>query len=178
MKLFGGYRKRSRKASLQLSINAIVILVMAMAVLGIGLTLIRGVLDQGKNKLIGIIGNMDISEKATSENPLTGINSLTVKSGKEVYIAANFYNNGHEECAVDPGAKLLIECKTSDGETQDFWDSASILEIPVPVGGSTNIGGVFVTKQKTGIYPCKFKVVCGDDDNPVFTATGELKVEY
>ncbi len=175
MKLFGGYRKRSRKASLQLSINAIVILVMAMAVLGIGLTLIRGVLGQGKDKLQKAISDFDISEKATSENPLTGINSLSVKSGKESIIAVNFYNKGYDKCAVDSGAKLELDCKVKDdSDSQDFWESQDLIEIPVNVGESANLGGIFVTKQKAGTYICKVQVKCGSDT--VVTQSAFLKV--
>jgi hypothetical protein len=46
MKLFGPYKKRSRTASMQLSINAIVILVMAIAILGLGLGIIRKIVSK------------------------------------------------------------------------------------------------------------------------------------
>ncbi|MGM5481214.1 MAG: hypothetical protein ACQESE_02265 [Nanobdellota archaeon] len=157
MRIFGPYKKRSRSASMQLSINAIVILVMAMAVLGLGLGLIRGVLGSGKDKLLGSLESMDLSEQATAEKPIANINNIKLKRNKETPVAVSFYNKQSSECT--DGAQLNITC------SGDFeWsDSPQVLDVDVEQGESKKVGGIFITESPARNYPCKIEIICGDE---------------
>lgn len=166
MKIFGPYKKRSRTASMQLSINAIVILVMAMAVLGIGLGLIRGVLGSGKDKLMNSLESMDLSEPATAEKPLTNINNLKIKRNSEETVAIGFYNSEYD-CKNNP-AQLNISCKEKD-TTKDMWEIFDTLAVPIGEGESKTVGAIAKTAQPAGNYACTVIVSCGTtkDENNV-----------
>ena len=56
----------SKKAGLQMSINAIVVLVMAMVVLGLGLGFIRGMFSSAESKFSGAIDAADLTTFATT----------------------------------------------------------------------------------------------------------------
>ncbi|MGM5480541.1 MAG: hypothetical protein ACQESC_03715 [Nanobdellota archaeon] len=158
-KLFGPYKKRSRSASMQLSINAIVILVMAMAVLGLGLGLIRGVLGSGKDKLMGSLESMDLTEQATADKPITNINGLEIKRNKENTVAVGFYNKDTPGCS--DGARLNITC--SGG--LNWTETPTVLDVNVEQGEGKKVGGIFITEAPAKSYPCKVQIFCEDDDN-------------
>ena len=158
-KLFGPYKKRSRTASMQLSINAIVILVMAMAVLGLGLGLIRGVLGSGKDKLMGSLEEMDLTEPATAEKPITNINSVELKYNKENEFVIGFYNAQFDGCEDE--AKVNLTCSNEDLElTQDP------IVLKVQQGESRKLGSIITPiavdpAKKT--YGCTVSVQCKKD---------------
>lgn len=84
----------SKKAGLQMSINAIVILVMAMVVLGLGLGFIRGMFSSAENKFIGAISNVDLTNPATAAKPITFEKStITVKKSNSAEFMYSVYNN-------------------------------------------------------------------------------------
>ncbi|MFP4118996.1 MAG: hypothetical protein ACLFTH_02990 [Candidatus Woesearchaeota archaeon] len=159
MRIFGPYKKRSRSASMQLSINAIVILVMAMAVLGLGLGLIRGVLGSGKDKLMGSLESMDLSEKATSDSPITNINNIELKRNKENQVAIGFYNKDSSNCAY--GAEVNMTC--SGG--LNWSEPPQVLDVDVDQGESKKLGGIFKTEAPAKSYPCKIEVVCNTENS-------------
>lgn len=160
MKIFGPYKKRNKSASMQLSINAIVILVMAMAVLGLGLGLIRGVLGSGKDKLLGSLESMDLTEQATSEKPLTNINNIKVQRNKENTLGVGFYNADEPACAT-PGARLNITCNGLN------WTQVTGLEVEVDQGEAKTVGAIFETGASAGNYACKVQVFCYDAGNEI-----------
>lgn len=165
MKIFGPYKKRSRTASMQLSINAIVILVMAMAVLGLGLGLIRGVLGGGSAKLKDAIGSVDLSETATAEKPIANADGIRLKLGKENTVAISFYNTDGQYCPT--AAKLNISCQNKDGlllSGTDFWETENVLTVEATRGTATKLGAIYTTNTNvsTGTYPCKVQIMCGD----------------
>ena len=134
---------------MQLSINAIVILVMAMAVLGLGLGLIRGVLGSGKDKLMGSLEAMDLSEQATAEKPIANINNIKVKRNQENTLAVSFYNKQSSKCAQGFGARLNITCA---GDTFN-WTSSERLPVVVDQGTAKNVGGIFRTEAPAARCP-------------------------
>lgn len=155
-KLFGPYKKRSRTASMQLSINAIVILVMAMAVLGLGLGLIRGVLGSGKDKLMGSLQEMDLTEPATSEKPITNINDVRFKNNKENEFVIGFYNADYAGCA--DAARVNVSCLTSANVAVPMAQSQIVLK--VPVGESKKLGSIITPATTPATYGCTIKVEC------------------
>lgn len=157
-KLFGPYKKSNRKASMQLSINAIVILVMAMAVLGLGLGLIRGVLTTGKDKLLGSLEGMDLSEQATSEKTIANVGAVKFKRNGENGIAISYYN---VNSACSEG-QLDIQCYKEGKVVETFFSEKDILPTKFKSGESTNVVGLFTLGEgiETGTHACKFSVVC------------------
>ena len=165
--LFGPRSKGNRSASMQLSINAIVILVMAMAVLGLGLGLIRGVLGSGKDKLLGSLDSMDLTEQATAQKPITNINSIKMKRNSENTVAIGFYNKDTTACAT--GAQLNITCEGLE------WTEGTptVLDVNVAQGEAKKLGGIFTTNAAAKNYPCKIEVQCVDEDGTSEIAESE-----
>ncbi len=170
MKIFGPYKKTSRSASMQLSINAIVILVMAMAVLGLGLGIIKGI--RGKaDKFLDF--NIDLSEDASAAKPISNLNEeLSWKAGKENQVAIGFYNSGSTQCA-DDGAWAFIDCgdlptiSTDEDTTMPSEKAFSIIQRPTRV--KLGEPGKLLSKitpdstLKRGSYACSFQVYCGGE---------------
>lgn len=160
--------KISKKASMQLSINAIVILVMAMAVLGLGLGLVRGLLTGGVNKLEGAIGGIDLTEEANAGKPLANINEIRISRASEEPIAVSFYNT-NSDCTVDQDelddrAKLDIMCQSKDDATEFNMLNQS-LPVNAPQGQPTKLGGLANFQGRVGTYACTVSVKCGSDGN-------------
>jgi len=84
----------NKKASLNLSIQAIVILVMAMAVLGLGLGFIRTLIGQGQGQFETAIDNAQLENPASASQPVTVDRNVEVKQGGSAKIRFGFYNNG------------------------------------------------------------------------------------
>lgn len=155
-KLFGPYNKRNRTASMQLSINAIVILVMAMAVLGLGLGLIRGVLGSGKDKLMSSLQEMDLTEPATAEKPITNINNIELKNNKDNEFIIGFYNADYPGCDVK--ARLNVSCS---GATL----GQSPIELKVSSGESKKLGSIIKPTGLSGTLGCTIAVDCYNEEN-------------
>ncbi len=123
----------SKKASLQLSINAIVVLVMAMVVLGLGLTFVRGLFGQGGDQLGKTISNNDLKNPASAEIPLTIDNHIKVKLGKSSTLSVGYYNSGSSgEEVFATGAQLatnVIGCYNEDGAQAVFRLSSPGAEV-------------------------------------------------
>lgn len=155
--------RMSRKASMQLSINAIVILVMAMAVLGLGLGLVRGLLTGGVGQLEDAIGGIDLTEEATSGKPLANINNLQIKRGSEEPIVVSFYNTA-DECTKtdleDNSAEVIIECQSKD-DTGTFELLDQSLPVNAPQGRATKLGGLANFDGAVGTYACTVSIACG-----------------
>ena len=150
---------------MQLSINAIVILVMAMAVLGIGLGLIRGVLGSGKDKLLSSLENVDLSQEATAEEPLTDFQSLGskgLKLAKDNEVIVGYYNNNY--CSGED-SNVFINC----GSTVSI--SNKPLPIGVSVGSSGKLAALVAPNASvgSGTKACKVEVYCSSQ----LTFTGD-----
>jgi hypothetical protein len=89
-----------KKASLNLSIQAIVILVIAIALIGLGLGFTKGMFGQFKSQLV--IPPPDIS--ATADDPISLPSSqINIKAAKDTVLTVNFFNNGE----ADPFLPML-----------------------------------------------------------------------
>jgi hypothetical protein len=89
-----------KKASLNLSIQAIVILVIAIALLGLGLGFTKGIFGQLKSQLV--IPPPDIP--ATADDPISLPSSqINIKAAKDTVLTVNFFNNGE----TDPFLPML-----------------------------------------------------------------------
>ncbi|MCA9478196.1 MAG: hypothetical protein KC535_03565 [Nanoarchaeota archaeon] len=158
--------RRSKIASMELSINAIVILVMAMAVLGIGLGLIRGVLSPAQGNLEDALGKVDLNEQATSTKPIANLpQTLRMKNGDENELVISFYNANHNGC--EASAKVNLACTQGSNSIS----SGDIVALEVPVASGTS--GALIANVKpsgfTGSVPCKVEVICSGSTTPVET---------
>lgn len=89
---YGQFLGMTKKASLQLSVNAIVVLVLAITMLGLGLAFTKG-------KFAELGERIEVPEPnypATAEDPIVlAVNEITMKQGKAAGFSANFYNDGN-----------------------------------------------------------------------------------
>ena len=152
--------KGSRKASMQLSINAIVILVMAMAVLGIGLGLIRGVLAPAQDNLEDALGKVDLNEQATSTKPIANLpQTLRMKNGNPNELVVSFYNTGDTAACNSNDALIGLTC----GDDADGTFDIDALGVSVATGSA---GTLIANVNPTGFsnsVPCKVQVSCNGE---------------
>jgi hypothetical protein len=147
----------SRKASMQLSINAIVILVMAMAVLGIGLGLIRGVLAPAQDNLEDALGKVDLNEQATSTKPIANLpQTLRMKNGNNNELVVSFYNTGDTSQCNSQEASIGLSCGDAPGSF-----NVNALGVNVATGTAGTLIANVEPEGFTGSVPCKVQVSCG-----------------
>ena len=180
MKIFGPY-KTNKRASMQLSINAIVILVMAMAVLGLGLAMVRGLLGDGVTRLEDAIDGVNLQQTATSGEPLANINTLSVQRGSTTSVFISYYNEDDDDCVT--GAQMNLSCQYIDDSDPDnpvettIFDSVNSLSVPAEKGRATTLGAEFETKSNVDIreYLCTVSVICGG--NSAISEATRVQVE-
>lgn len=91
MKIFGG--RKPKKASLDLSLNAIVILILAIALLGLGLAFIRGIFKNISAKVDEAVDAGEIQNPPTIDNPVTTVPSeFELKDGTTGSVKVAFLN--------------------------------------------------------------------------------------
>lgn len=84
---------KHKRASLDLSLNAIVILVLAIAILGLGLTFIRGIFKSITGKVEEAVSIGDLTNPPTRDNPITVTpTSVTVRQGETAQVKVAFMN--------------------------------------------------------------------------------------
>lgn len=170
MKLFGPYKKSSKTASMQLSINAIVILVMAMAVLGLGLGIIKGIRGQA-NKFLDI--DVDISETASSSNPITNFKSVVsmIVDKEEPQMGISFYSRSGDCDSDENPAKVDIVCSEGLSDSEDL--TMEIRQRGTKIGAG-DVGTIQFAPKATSeggfepekSYFCSLNVYCKTIDKP------------
>ena len=73
----------SKKADLNLSIQAIVIIILAITLLGIGLTFMRTFIGRGAESLGGILEGVQLENPATANTPITVKPNVNIQIGKK-----------------------------------------------------------------------------------------------
>jgi hypothetical protein len=121
--------RRSRKGSLELSVNAIVILVMAIAVLGIGLAFVRGALTGAQEKVFTAIKNSELENPASADRPATADLSTKVKNDKSAEIKLGFYNSGSSPVDVYPFLGDCVKAGTAQSVTSVFTISTGFQKV-------------------------------------------------
>jgi hypothetical protein len=110
-----------KKASLNLSIEAIVILVIAISLLGLGLGFTKGMFGQLKQQLV--VPAPEIP--ATSEDPVvlpTG-GELQIKAAKDAVFTVNFFNNGQSSTFMPDivcDSAITVRVASQDVEAQTY----------------------------------------------------------
>ena len=88
---------KCRKASLNLSINAIVVLILAITMLGLGLGFIRTMFKGATSKLGSAVEGVSLKNPADASNPLTMDEKIDIKQGGENQIEVGIYNKLSDE---------------------------------------------------------------------------------
>ncbi|MDP7610765.1 MAG: hypothetical protein QGH19_03290, partial [Candidatus Woesearchaeota archaeon] len=78
------FKKRGKKGSLNLSMNAIVVLILAITMLGLGLTFMRGLFKQATERVTEAVSAQELVNPPTVDSPLTAApGDITIRT-KEV----------------------------------------------------------------------------------------------
>lgn len=140
-----------KKASLELSINAIVILVLAITMLGLGLGFTKGMFGQLKSQLV--VPPPEIP--ATSDDPVvlpTG-GQLNLKAAKDTTFVVNFFNNVETatfipDVVCNPSiASDKIAVSSQKVAAQTYKGFQVILKADAFAASATNICTVTFCKQ-------------------------------
>ncbi|MFW5747129.1 MAG: hypothetical protein ACOCWQ_06295 [Nanoarchaeota archaeon] len=177
-----------KKASLNLSINAIVIVVLAFVMLGLGLTLTRSVLNQALDTSLQIGDStkdqiMDILREGNKKIAFPG-KEVKVESGDQEVIAIGVKNTLDRtleyKIDIEVIATALADGTTTEepapvdygqGKGQFFWPKISK---ELDAGSSDVIAIKYTAEKSKGSYLYRISLIdqdAEDDDNDVYAAT-------
>jgi len=88
----------NKKASLQLSIEAIVIIILAITLLGLGLTFMRQFIGKGSESLASVFDAAKLENPATALTPITIPSKVIIPAGGKVKFDVGFYCNNPIGC--------------------------------------------------------------------------------
>ncbi len=115
------FKKRGKKASLNLSMNAIVVLILAITMLGLGLTFMRGLFKQATERVTEAVSAQELVNPPTVDNQITaapGDVTMRTKGTGKVIIAFMSTYSGTDSCS-------LTAAKTAGTEVVDASASSS-----------------------------------------------------
>lgn len=159
----------SKKAALNLSVEAIIVFVLAFAMLGVGLFVtdqLKIIGDEGVKTSQNILAS--IEESPTAEKPITGIKKagISLPANDQLELSIGFYNADKDSAAE---ATIIVDdCKSSStGTTSSYADNEEYPVIVVAssedVAPSTETGFLVVMNNNNlesgETYICKLKVV-------------------
>jgi hypothetical protein len=109
-----------KKASLNLSMNAIVVLILAITMLGLGLTFMRGLFKQATERVTEAVSSQELTNPPTRDNPLTAApGEASFRDTKKQKILLAFMNPeaGAKYCQLgiedSTGNDVSIGCSSS-----------------------------------------------------------------
>ena len=86
---------RKKKASLNMSVEAIIVIILAITILGLGLGFIRGMFGKVSTQFEEMVANEPEPPLASSSQPITlSRESIVAQPGEEVALKVGFYNTG------------------------------------------------------------------------------------
>jgi len=137
-----------KKASLNLSVNAIIIFVLAFAMLGVGMFVtnqLRSTSESGLLKAQSIIDS--IEEEPSSDKPLVGVGKdLDINARRQFETGIKFYNKDRE--AMNDSIVIIDKCKDTT--------TGSVIEYD---GANTNTFPVNVVSQTVSIEPSSYESI-------------------
>lgn len=169
---------KSKKAALQLSINAIVILILAITMLGLGLTFTRVLFKSASSKMLQAVEGTNLKNPADAEHPVTIDEQIIMKRGSQEQLEVGFYNRGNSD-VFKVGLKIL-KCIDTLGNPYDST-SANIPIIIAPevssIESASNIGYKAILNLEkengsglgTGSYICTLAACDISNCNPDLT---------
>jgi hypothetical protein len=112
----------NKRASLELSVNAIVIFVLAFSMLGVGLYVTNLIRENVGSGITSVVNIQDLKSPPSAEDPITISREVTLKKGKEIKLDIGYYNKETREAA---NAKIGIsQCISPDGTDIPFEKQA------------------------------------------------------
>jgi len=184
------FSRKSKKASLNLSINAIVIIVLAMTLMGLGLGFIRSQfkgITETTSQVQEQVKQQILEDLRTGDKKLSfPTERITVARGESKDIAIgvkNTKNTGELNFMVDiytaqakyPGDNTKYKCKKTDFDVDSDpncdSDSIEAIEYFYAEGpfkldlDEANVYGISLTAATKGIYIAKLRVIEVDDND-------------
>jgi hypothetical protein len=104
--------RRSRKASLDLSVNSIITFVLAFAMLGVGLYFTNMIKDKIANGTIKVLDSNNLENPADPQNPVTIPREVTLRRGGKLTLDIGFYNSGNSQ--ADAATVKIDNCLRED----------------------------------------------------------------
>lgn len=144
---------RNKKGDLSLSVNAIVILVIAIIFLGLAIGFTTKLLNKSKDKLESGL-DIDISQPANSENPMTFDGKFQVKAGDKAPVKISFYNE--KSTALNAAKPVLANCT---GAGLNLTAIATKIEGYKEARFQTQLSAA--STAATGDYICNLKIMDG-----------------
>lgn len=126
MKLFNN----SKKADLNLSVQAIVILIFAVIMLGLGLGLINFIFGSAREKIGQSIAITELSIQPTADKPVTIESDVSIKFKGEKKVQIGFYNL--RSSSLNNVVPRITLCLTSDGKNIEKGSLPTIAAPPKP----------------------------------------------
>ena len=97
------FKKRGKKGSLNLSMNAIVVLILAITMLGLGLTFMRGLFKQATERVTEAVSAQELVNPPTVDSPLTaapGDITMRTKDVGKIIVAYMSQHSGVDDCIL------------------------------------------------------------------------------
>lgn len=147
-----------KRASLNLSVDAIVIFVLAFSMMGVGLFITK-LLREKSTPLLEEAFDISLLEKQpTSQDPISIQNELTLKKGKDSTVLIGFYNVGTQSVAnVVP---LISNCVDEEGALVTKDQLPVFFALPQTVDGSKAVAYKAILKEKKGTNLAARKYIC------------------
>ena len=150
---------KSKRASLNLSINAIVILILAFSMLGLGLAFIRGMFQKMEDRAGGALGVEQLINPPTRNNVMvTQPADTAMRAREQKSILIGFLNTYGDDAscglsvAASAGCVISTDLAYSTGARNVVSDEISIWKIIVPSG--LNAAG------QIGTHLCSATILC------------------
>ncbi|PIN86016.1 hypothetical protein COV19_06705 [Candidatus Woesearchaeota archaeon CG10_big_fil_rev_8_21_14_0_10_44_13] len=122
--------RRSKKADLNLSVQAIVILIFAVIMLGLGLGLIHFIFGSAREKVAQSLAVTELSVQPTSDKPVTIESEVSIKFKGEKKTQIGFYN--FKSSSLQKVAPKIVLCLTADGKEVDEASLPTVAAPPKP----------------------------------------------
>ena len=163
----------SKKAALNLSVEAIIIFVLAFAMLGVGIFVtdqLREIGTQGVATSQDILAS--IEESPTADKPITGIKKagISLPANDQLELSIGFYNSDKD--SATEATIIVDDCKSSSTGTTSSYETDGEYPVVVvasseDVAPSTETGFLVVMNNNNlesgETYICKLKVVMESD---------------
>lgn len=146
-----------KRASLNLSVDAIVIFVLAFSMMGVGLFITKLLRDKSTPLLDEAFDISLLEKMPTSQEPITVQNELTLKKGKQATVPIGFYNKGISEL---PNVKPKLIVCVSDAGTEVTTGLPIIHALPQKVEGSKAVAYKAILKEAEGVNLPAGKYIC------------------
>ncbi len=167
-----------KKASLQLSVNAIVILVLAFLMLSVGIFFTNFLKDQLKEGGTKVIDFSDLKMPPSSDRPIVFPDEITLPKAKSINLEVGFYNT--QNVVAEDARVGVLECTNTDPETCNHWAEGDpiteLIKVSSPkssVDPSSGKGYKITFRAGDGAdagctYICRLVVYNSNNDNDIY----------